>query len=355
MPTLARLVAVSLLGITLLASSGSAGVIVGAQLNDSSHVKVFVDDTSVEQSSFFAYGGPTPFGVRVAGGDVNGDTISDIITGVAGGGLGHVKVFDGVTGAEVRSFFAYAGGADNGMYVGAGRINADAVFDIITGVDSGPAAHVKVFDGATNAEIRSFFAYPLSFTGGVRVAGGDVNGDGFDDIITGAGNGGGGHVKAFDSVTNAELRSFFAFGSPFSSGVFVAAGDVNGDSFAEIVVGTGEGVAPDLRVFDGASGLILASTTPYAPTFTGGVRVAVGDIDLDGDLEIITGPGNGGGGQVRIFDGATLNPVTSYLAFGSGYAGGVYVGANHAVPEPTSAVLLFAGCMCGVHHFRARR
>ena len=277
-----RALASLLVGVSLLASTASAGVIVGADNGSSTHVKVFAGTTNTEIASFFAYPGAAPDGVRVAGGDVNGDSISDVITGVAGAGQGHVKVFDGASGAELRSFFAYAGGTPNGVYVGAGRINADAAFDIITGVDAGPASHVKAFDGATGAEIRSFFAYPPAFLGGVRVAGGDVNGDGFDDIVTGAGNGGSGHVKVFDGVTGAEVRSFLAFGGGYSGGVFVAAGDVNDDGLAEIVTGADEGFGPTVHVYDGASGLILASTTAYAPAFTGGVRVAVGDVDGDG-------------------------------------------------------------------------
>src|SRR5687768_17521486 len=105
-----------------------------------------------------------------------------------------------------------------------------AAADIITGAGAGaPNGHVKVFDGVTSAETQSFFAYP-GFAGGVRVASGDVNNDGVSDIITGAGPGSsGGHVKVFDGVTGAEIRSFSAFGG-FSGGVFVGSGDVNGDS-----------------------------------------------------------------------------------------------------------------------------
>ncbi len=55
-----------------------------------------------------------------------------------------------------------------------------------------------MFSGATGAEIRSFFAFGASFSGGVSVAAGDVDGDTRADIITGAWSGTSGHVKAFD-------------------------------------------------------------------------------------------------------------------------------------------------------------
>jgi fibronectin-binding autotransporter adhesin len=336
-----RCLASLLVGLAVLTSSASATVIVGADNDASSTVKLLAGTTSAELASFAAYPAASPGGVRVAGGDVNGDGVSDVITGVAGAANGHVKVFDGVSGGEIRSFFAYAGGTPDGVFVGAGRINADAAFDIITGVEAGSASHVKVFDGASGAEIRSFFAYPPTFLGGVRVAGGDVSGDGVDDIVTGAGNGGFGHVKVFDGSTGAEVRSFFAFGPNFSGGVYVAAGDLNGDGRADIVAGADAGAGPQVNIFDGASGLSLGSFFAYAPTFSGGVRVAVGDVNGDGSAEIVTGAGAAGAGHVKVFSGATLTEMSSYLAFGSGYSGGVYVGASRlAVPEPASAMLL---------------
>ena len=82
---------------------------------------------------------------------------------------------------------------------------------------------MKVFDGLTGAEIRSFFAYDPSFAGGVRVASGDVNGDGSVDIVTGAGPGATPHVKAFDGMTGAEFRSFLAGPAGFGGGVYVGA------------------------------------------------------------------------------------------------------------------------------------
>ena len=60
--------------------------------------------------------------------------------------------------------------------------------------------------------LASFFAYDPAFAGGVRVAAGDLDGDGRVDLITGAGPGGGPHVRVFSGVDLHELASFFAFG-----------------------------------------------------------------------------------------------------------------------------------------------
>src|SRR5262249_19049371 len=147
-------------------------------------------------------------GVRVATGDVTGDFADDIICAAGPGGGPHVKVFDGATGALVREFFAYDANFAGGVNVAAGDVDRAGKADVIAGTGAG-TAHVKVFDGATGALVREFFAYDPAFQGGVWVAAGDVDADDFADVVTGAGPGGGPHVKVFRGTDLSELRSFF--------------------------------------------------------------------------------------------------------------------------------------------------
>ena len=84
------------------------------------------------------------------------------------------------------------------MFVAAGDVNGDGRDDVITGAGAGGGPHVRVFSGDDGAELAGFFAYDAAFGGGVRVAAGDFDGDGRADILTGPGAGGGPHVRAFD-------------------------------------------------------------------------------------------------------------------------------------------------------------
>jgi fibronectin-binding autotransporter adhesin len=269
-------------------------------------------------------------GVRVAVGDVNGDGVPDIITAPGPGMGAHIRVFDGRNGNRLRgpigNFLAYPGMFRGGVFVAAGDVNGDGRADIIVGPDNGAPPLVRVFDGRNGNTLQSFFAYSPFFTGGVRVAAGDVNGDGRADIITGAGPGAGSHVKVFSGTNLDLLRSFFAYDQTFLGGVYVAAGDVNGDSSADIITGAGPGGGPHVRVFDGGSLQPLQSFFAFDANFQGGVRVAAGDVNGDGFADIITGAGPGGGPHVKVFDSHTLDLLHSFFAYEPNFAGGVFVG-----------------------------
>ncbi len=286
-------------------------------------------------------------GTTVATGDVNGDNIPDLIVGRETGGP-HIKVFSGATGNTLHDFTAFPSTFTGGVYVAAGDLNNDGIDDIVVGAGTGGGPQVRVFSGSTGAMLVDFFAFDIGFQGGVRVAAGDVNGDGRADIITGAGPGGGPHVKVFSGTTGNELRNFFAF-QGFSGGVFVAAGDINGDGSADIITGADAGGGPHVKVFSGADpSTIFHDFFAYEGSFTGGVRVAAGDLNGDGSADIITGPGNGAAPHVRVFSGATGSELSSFFAFstatnGPDFTGGIFVGGGFLKTEPSAGPFQVSG------------
>lgn len=272
---------------------------VGADIGGGPVVQVYREDGTLD---FTIRPFPDGFtgGVRVATGDVNGDGTDDIVVGAGPGGGPEVKIYDGTTGTVIRDFYAYSDAFRGGVNVAVGDVNGDGKADGVVGVGVGGGPNVRVFDGATGTMTESFFAYESSFTGGVNVAAGDVNGDGLADIITGVGVGGGPRVRVFDSASGQVIGNFFAYGSDLRSGVTVAAGDVNGDGRAEIITGVGEGGGPNVKVFDGQSDAQLTSFFAYGSAFTGGV--AVGVAHFNGAIDILTTPGPSAGGYGEVFD-----------------------------------------------------
>jgi hypothetical protein len=171
------------------------------------------------------------------------------------------------------------------------------------------------------------------------VAVGDVNGDGTQDVITAPGAGGGPHVRVFSGASSTSIQDYFAYHPNFGGGVWVAAGDVDGDGRDDVITGAGAGGGPHVKIFSGANAQEIGGFFAYHPNFGGGVRVGSGDFDGDGRADILTGPGSGGGPHVLAWDGDTLAPVASFFAFNTSFSGGVFVAApNRGGGQPLRAV-----------------
>ena len=133
---------------------------------------------------------------------------------------------------------------------------------VATGPGEGQAPVVRLFiDTGQGTQTINVQPYPSTFKGGVRVAVGDVNGDGVPDVITAPGPGFAPLIGVFDGNTGKRLSgpigNFLAFPF-FQGGVYVAAGDVNGDGNDDIIVAPDAGMPPIVLVFDGKSGEIFA-------------------------------------------------------------------------------------------------
>ena len=297
-----------------LLTAPAAPLVVGPDAGGPPHVKVYDAVTGQLKMNFLAYEATFTGGVRVATGDVTGDGVPDIVTGKGPGGGSRVRVFNGITGlpllGTLGSFEAYPSGGSSGVFVAAGDVNGDGRADIITGPEVGAAPLVKIFSGQDGSLLASFYVGAVDSTAGVRVAAGDVNGDGLADIITGEGPGSLPRVCVFDGGTQKEIYNFFAFEYAFRGGIYVAAGDTTGDGKADILVGPGEGRAGEVRAFHGADTAYLAKFLPYGGAFTGGVRVATVDADNDGRADILTGEG-AAVNRARLFDGQDLSLIRS--------------------------------------------
>src|ERR1700674_2553588 len=316
------------LGVTC-AQALPSKIVTGPDTGSPSQINTYATNGN-STGSFFSDTSGFTGGVRVAMGNVVGT--NDLITGTGPGTGPLVRVYSGGLAHTLKySFFAFAANFNLGIYVAAGDVNGDGRADIIVGASEGNGSSpaVKIFSGADGATVlKSFFAFAPTFTGGVRVAAGDVNGDGVADIIAGAGPGGG-QVVVYSGKDLSILKNFAPFGANFTGGVYVAAGDLNGDGIDDIIVGAGTG-SSRVTVFNGATGAVHQDFIAF-PNSTAGVRVAGTDLDGDGNSDILAATGPGDSSRVRGFKGTNLASLADFIPY-AGSAAGVFLGAIPRFP-----------------------
>ena len=225
----------------------------------------------------------------------------------------------------IKDIMVYNPNFTGGVVTALGDVNHDGVIDLIAGPGPGGGPNIKVISGVDFSTVLfNFFAFEPTFSGGVTLASGDIDGDLYADILVGAGPGGGPRIKVFSGKNLTVLRDFFAFEPTFSGGVTIATGLINSDLQVDILVGAGPGGGPRLKVFDGASLGVLMDFFVYDAAFRGGINVAAGNLYGGFTDQIIVGAGAGGGPNVRVYD-SNKNILEDFFAYSTGFSGGVRV------------------------------
>src|SRR5262249_13922819 len=114
----------------------------------------------------------------------------------------------------------------------------------------------------------------------------------------------------------------------FSGGVNVAVGDVNGDHVTDIIVGPGAGAAPTVKIYDQNHVTTPRLIAAYPTSQKKGVRVTVADLNGDGKYAILTALGPGGNSEVRIFNGVSLAALDHFFAQAGSFAKGQFLAGS---------------------------
>jgi hypothetical protein len=334
------------------------------------HVQIRKTTSGALLADFMPFGPAYTDGVNVAEGDILGHGVKDLVVAAADGNP-NVKVYDGAAivngtfnaaspdSSLLASFFPYALQFNVGATVAVGDVNGDGYGDLITGADVGNP-DVRVYSGKDIANhtfnpsggslLAQWFAYGLNFNVGANVAAGDIEHNGFVDVVTGA-TAGNPHVKVYSgkAIANHTFNSsnpdasvvaqVFPFALQYNVGAYVAVGDVNADGFADLIVGSSIG-NPQVKTYDGkaiASGAFNADTAEahklndffaYDLSMNIGVTVSSVDVDGSGNFDILTGPTTGSP-VIRIFRGnaSGVQPPPVLQVPLSGLPAGIFVGA----------------------------
>ncbi len=299
----------------------------------------------------------------ITAGDVNGDGYSDLVALGASGSNSSIYLFFGSS-----SGFALAPGYPVTMtnrgasqINAAGDLNGDGYADVVVGMPQGAAGQIRVYYGGPSGfDTVNFFEFLQNYSpfwaSSVGPAG-DVNGDGYDDLIVGSPSeltwsgcsGSGfnqGRVDVFyGSATGVHTEDWILWGCRYESNASVgaaaaAAGDVNGDGYADIVIGAPNAAVPPDNlaggciwiVYGSASGLPLTPGYANVGSLAGASRInspttganfgasasSAGDVNGDGYADVAVGApyddtGSTDGGYARVYAGSASGLTTTLL------------------------------------------
>ncbi len=249
----------------------------------------------------------------------------------------YVTVRDAETGDVKFVVVPYESYYHGGINVAVGDLSCDGIPDLAVIPEAGHDAQVEIYNGSPNALgqythklLNSFLAFPRSFLGGGSVAIGDVNHDGENDLIVGAGQGYVPVIEVYngDTVLNSSPsllgKPFYAFNSAFGEainqnfrgGVNVAVGDLQNNGYDNIVATPASNGPPIVNVFRGKNYAFMRGFNAFRTSnFPGGLSLAVGDVTGDGVPDVVVGSSPGYVPEVAVFSGASLfsSPVVTAI------------------------------------------
>lgn len=288
-------------------------------------VRIF-NTKGIKEEEFLVYDINFRGGFSVTSGDIDGDGQKEIITGAGVGGGPHVRIFK--SSKNILSFFAFHPNFRGGIDVASGDIDGDKIDEIVVSQKSQGQAWVKVYKiyGGREKVLSEFLAYNAYFEGGANVACGDIDGDGKKEVITGAGTGGGPHIRVFSGNGKDLGINIFPYPMDFRGGIDVASANFDLDKKEEIVTSVKKFGTARIKIYKvNKEKTILSEFLAFNEKFLGGANVEAGDINNDGKPEIIIGAGSGGGPHILGFD-LSGHPIINFMAYPQDFRGGVNVG-----------------------------
>lgn len=298
-------------------NDGFDDVIVGAPKHDhlgvmdSGRARVY---SGLDGSILFSVGGiavAQQLGASVDGiGDVDGDGFADFAIGesehaILGAGSGKVRIYSGASGAVVATLSGDSAGDAFGYSLSAaGDVDGDGVPDLIVGApyDSNNGTNsgsVTIFSGSTWLSIAAYHGNAMHDIFGTSVSGaGDVDRDGYDDVVVGApyvskGAALGGEAQVISGLTGATIYWLTGSVQEGFAGTHVSGvGDINGDGFSDIGVGVPGSVSTShntVQIYSGIDGSVLHTLTGSADSRFGLSLAGLGDVNGDGFGDLVVG------------------------------------------------------------------
>ncbi len=286
---------------------GTKEVLTGAGRLETPQVRIY-NGNGDAGLHFYAYSREFVGGVRLASCDVDADGVDEIITGPGIGPGPHVRVLrlqDEVI-RELVGFYAFDPSFAGGVNLACADVDNDGRAEVITAMGQ-DGSQVKVWGVGKDlvVEKASFTAYESGFVGGVRLAAIDTTEAGGSQyqIITVPGPGRPLEARAWavSGGTATLVKALSLTGPEYQLGAFIDVADLNSDGLAEAVLATDVGMPALVGIVTIDSTQIHGTFQAYPSSFLGGARVSLGDVDNNGQMELLISPGQGGRPIVDVY------------------------------------------------------
>ncbi|CAN5518104.1 hypothetical protein BH11PLA2_BH11PLA2_20000 [soil metagenome] len=284
-------------------------------------------------------------GIQTALADANGDGTDDIIVAAGPSGSTNLEIYNGTTGALLRTQSISDKVTGSGVSIAAAGKNASGQALLAVGANIDNTATMEIINLSTQATVTSLLPFG-NYDGPLTIAAADVNADSVADIIVGAGKGGGPRLAVINGATGARLYDGFMYETFFNGGIHVSVGDLTADNKPEIVIGAGVTGGPRVRVLNTTTWTTTQDFFAYDSSQRDGVTPTVFKSTVDGTAKIVTSPGKNTDAIIS-FDPSTLSQtsVSGYTGYPVGPIATTTTGPTLSPPvspPPTSPPLSLA-------------
>lgn len=287
-------------------------------------------------------------GIDMAVGDFGGDGVFEYAVAHSGGesAKGKIRTFRRDHSPILETSIVQEEGTGNRLHVESGDVDGDGKDEIIVSVFDGARSYISILNGELELDaqtIQVFEAFP-EFECGATVTVGNVLGDEREEIIVGTGQGVFPLVRIFDEQGVMRAPDITPFSEFDLNGLSIAAINTGGGTYDDIAIGFQQAAQTwikNYRIDALREYPVLAEFRAWSWEFKSGVQLAGIDVDRNGTEEIAVAPSGDQRAEIKFFrgDGEPID-IEPLYPFEEDFRGGIAITAEDLDSNPAEELIV---------------